>query len=169
MKTLYLVRHAKSSWDYPHLSDHDRPLNGRGKRNAPEMGARLASRGIKPDLMISSSAKRARRTANAIAAEVGYAKGDIIRTKYLYHAGEHEMLSLVQKQHDEAPTLMLFGHNPGFTGFANALADTDIDNIPTSGVAAIQFDVDSWKDVDFGKGELLFFDYPKKPFQEDRA
>ena len=162
MKTLYLVRHAKSSWDFPHLSDHDRPLNGRGKRNAPEMGTRLASQGITPDLMITSSAKRARRTAFAIALEVGYAKKDIIRTKYLYHAGEDEMLSLVQKQHDDIHSLMLFGHNPGFTYFANALANASIDNIPTSGIAAIQFPVDAWKDVKFGEGELLFFDYPKK-------
>jgi len=165
MKTVYLVRHAKSSWDFPQLSDHDRPLNGRGKQAAPEMGKRLASRDILPDQLISSTAKRARRTAYAIAKEIGYEKKDIIKTKYLYHAGEEEMLSLVRRQHDDISSLMLFGHNPSFTYFANQLAGVSIENIPTSGVVAVEFDTDSWDSIRFGQGKLVFFDYPKKPFE----
>jgi len=164
MKTLYMVRHAKSSWDDMSLSDHDRPLNGRGKRNAPEMGKRLKERGVNPDLLISSSANRAHSTAKMISTEIDYSKSDIELTRELYHADEEDIISFVQKQNDEINSLMIFGHNPGFTDCVNLLTGEGYYNIPTCGIAAITFDTNSWKGIDRGKGSLEFYDYPKKPW-----
>ncbi len=162
MKTLYLVRHAKSSWDFPELADHDRPLNKRGKRDSPEMGRRLKARGIRPDLMVSSTALRAITTCQVIAQATDYLESDILRDKTVFHAGSNTLLQVVRNTPDGAKSLMLFGHNPGFTDFANRLAQTEIWNIPTCGVFACVFTVDRWSEVEFGKGQLLFYDYPKK-------
>ena len=162
MKTLYMVRHAKSSWDDMSLGDHDRPLNGRGKRNAPEMGMRLKERGVSPDLLISSSANRAHSTAKMISNEIGYSKSDIELTRELYHADEEDIILFVQKQKDSANSLMIFGHNPGFTDCVNLLCGSGYYNIPTCGIAAMTFDTDSWKEVNSGRGTLEFYDYPKK-------
>jgi len=161
MKELYLVRHAKSSWDFPNLSDHDRPLNGRGKRNAPEMGKRLKSLGIEPDLLISSTAKRAYKTAKAIANEIGYFKEKIIVESDLFHSSIENILEIVNDQSEETNKLMLFGHNPGFTWFANSFGNLEIDNIPTAGIVALKV-TKPWKEVTWGDGSFLFFDYPKK-------
>ncbi|UII32725.1 histidine phosphatase family protein [Fulvivirga ulvae] len=162
MKTLYIVRHAKSSWDYPNLSDQDRPLNKRGERDAPKMGERLNNRGIFPDLMLSSPANRALTTCKTIARELDYPLDGIEINDHLYHASEDSLLDIVNSTDDTWLSLMIFGHNPGFTDFANSLTDEYLDNIPTCGVFACTFEVDSWQDVDFGNGRLLFFDYPKK-------
>lgn len=162
MKTLYLARHAKSSWDYPNLKDIDRPLNKRGERDAPEMGKRLKLRGIFPDLIISSPANRALTTCKTIAKELDYPQESIDINDEVYHAGENRLLKVVQNTDDTWLSLMIFGHNPGFTDFANSLANTQIDNIPTCGIFACTFDVEKWTDVNFGKGSTLFFDYPKK-------
>ncbi len=162
MKTLYIVRHGKSSWSDPSLPDKERPLNNRGKMNAPEMGARLVDNQIKPNLMITSPAKRARSTAKKIAKVIQYPKKEMVVSDELYHTGEQTMLSLVQSQKNELDSVMIFGHNPGFTDFANDLCGISIYNIPTSGIVGIKFNVDKWGQVDFRTGELLFFDYPKK-------
>ena len=162
MKKLFLVRHAKSSWDDPSLDDIDRPLNDRGKNNAPEMGERLKKQGILPDLLISSPASRARSTAKKLAKKIGYAKNEIQINDGLYHGSDDILIDIVRNLPDTAESVMLFGHNPGFTYFANQLCNINIYNIPTAGVVAIDFPMDSWQDVEFGKGELVFFDYPKK-------
>ncbi|MEM8567594.1 MAG: histidine phosphatase family protein [Bacteroidota bacterium] len=162
MKTIYLVRHAKSSWNYPELTDHDRPLNKRGKKDAPEMGRRLREKEVLPDLMISSTALRAITTCKAIAELIGYPKSNIIGDRNVFHSGSGTLLQIVKSVNDMSQSLMLFGHNPGFTDFANRLANTDIWNIPTCGVFACEFSADHWSDIDFGKGSLLFYDYPKK-------
>ena len=161
MKTLYIVRHAKSSWDNPNLDDFDRPLNSRGKKNAPEMGERLKKKGIKPDLIISSSAKRAYTTAVKIAKEIGYPKNDIKRTENFYLAGVNASLRIIHQVDDHVESLMIFGHNPGWTDLSNYLCDFQIDNIPTCGISAITFEIDKWSEVKTGGGKLLFFDYPK--------
>ena len=161
MKTLYLVRHAKSSWDFPNLSDFERPLSNRGIRDSPEMGRRLADKNIIPDLMLSSPAVRAISTCENIAEEIRYPSNEIVKDKAIYHASESTLLRVVQEVNDHVRSLMVFGHNPGFTDFANALAHANIENIPTCGVFACSFDVIHWKDVEFGKGRQLFFDYPK--------
>jgi phosphohistidine phosphatase len=163
MKTLCVIRHAKSSWDQPGLSDFDRPLNDRGKRDAPRMGKRLKEKGVHPDVMISSPAKRAFSTCKRIAAVLGFAEEKIKTERALYHADEEEILSAVRKINDKHHVAMVFGHNPGLTEFANLLSDKDnvIDNVPTCGVVVFDFKVDSWTQINFGNGEFVFFDFPK--------
>mgnify|MGYP005996801683 CR=1 FL=1 len=156
MKTLYLIRHAKSSWKDPDLSDHDRLLNKRGKRDAPEMGRRLLKRQTIPDTMISSTANRAYTTAQIIAKEIDFPVDEIIPSSDLFHADPNEILDTVHRISDAHQSAMIFGHNPGFTWAANKLANLQIDSI-----VAISFSVDSWSDVGFGKGKLAFYDYPK--------
>lgn len=162
MKELYIVRHAKSSWDEPGLHDFDRPLNGRGRKAAPEMGRRLAAQGILPDLLLSSPANRAISTARLIAEKLRYPASGIAQNRDLYHASEREILRLLRKQADGVHSLMIFGHNPGFTDFASELTGYMIDNVPTAGVVAVDLSIKSWEDLDFGTGSLRFFDYPKK-------
>ena len=163
MKTLYLIRHAKSSWDHPGLSDFDRPLNDRGKRDAPMMGKRLKERAIHPSLMLSSPAKRALSTCKRIAEVIGYPSVNIKTNRDLYHADEEQLLAIVRALPDKYETVMIFGHNPGLTEFVNSMnRDQVIPNIPTSGVVAFRYDVDRWNHVDFGRGEFMFFDFPKK-------
>ena len=165
MKRLYLVRHAKSSWSDPTLGDIDRPLNDRGKKNAPEMGERLKNQSILPDVLISSPAKRARSTAKKIAKKIGYSKKKILIADLLYHGSLNDMLNGIQQFDDDHGSVMLFGHNPSFTDFANQLCNINIYNIPTCGIVAIDFNVESWKEVENKKGDLVFFDYPKKTSQ----
>lgn len=163
MKTLYIVRHAKSSWDDPVLRDFDRPLNDRGKKDAPVMGKRLRKRGVIPSLILSSSARRARSTAKRVARELGFDEKHIRLTDSLYHAGPEMILSTLQQVPDSVESVMLFGHNPGLTDFVNDYVNVRIDNIPTCGIVAAKFNVSSWKDLGNVKGELIFFDFPKQP------
>lgn len=162
MKTLYIVRHAKSSWDFPELSDYERPLNTRGLRNAPEMGKRLKLQNIKPDLVLTSPAKRALETSRIICSEIGYPENKVQRKEELYHADEDEILEVIQEVSDQHKSLMLFGHNPGLTFFVNEMTSENIYNIPTCGIVAIELEVERWQDLDFDQGKLIFFDYPKK-------
>src|SRR6478609_7935961 len=136
MKTVYLVRHAKSSWEEEGLSDFDRPLNSRGRRDAPRIGKRLKEKQILPDVILSSPANRAISTCRAIALTLQYSEEKIISVKELYHADEDDILAVIKTVDDKFDTLMLFGHNPGLTDFANSLSDKDnlIRNIPTSGI-----------------------------------
>ena len=125
MKTLYVIRHAKSSWDLPGLPDFDRPLNERGKRDAPRMGKRLKEKRIVPDLMLSSPAKRALSTCKRIAEALGYSPDKIKTERSLYHADEDEILSVIKSVSDKHDVLMVFGHNPGLTDFTNQLGHED--------------------------------------------
>jgi len=162
MKKLFIVRHAKSSWDYPELDDFDRPLNKRGKRNAPEMGQRLAQRNVKPDLMISSPAKRAAATARRIAEQISFPISRIQKESLLYHGSTGNMINMIKSVNDSVNILMIFGHNPGLTDLANHLSGSDIYNIPTCGITEIDFDISSWNDLAANKGNLISFDFPKK-------
>jgi phosphohistidine phosphatase len=161
MKDLYIVRHAKSSWDDDSLDDFDRPLNKRGNRDAPAMAERLRKAQVKPDLLISSPANRALLTATFIAEGIGISKEDIETNDDMYLADPQTILDIIRDVPEEVNTLMIFGHNPGLTMFANELADTDIDNIPTTGIVRISFVGKKWKDLAWQKGDLVFFDYPK--------
>ena len=161
MKTLYLIRHSKSSWKYTHLDDIDRPLNKRGKRDAPEMGSRLKSRGIYPDLMISSPANRALTACKVFADILSYPESQIVINDNVYHGSESALLNVVNSIDDQHEVVFLFGHNPGFTGFANSLTHSDLWNIPTTGIFGCNFDVEKWSDVKFGNGVKIFYDYPK--------
>jgi phosphohistidine phosphatase len=161
MKTLLLVRHAKSSWDDPALSDFDRPLNERGRRDAPAMAHRLLDNKVKIDLFVSSPAKRASRTARFFAKEYGYKKEDIIYKTELYGAYEDVFFDVIKNFSDKNKSAAIFSHNPGLTDFANLLTETKTDNIPTCGVFAVKSDAKSWADFKNSKKEFWFFDYPK--------
>lgn len=162
MKKLIVVRHAKSSWDFPGMDDHDRPLNNRGKKSAPEMGRRLAKRNIKPEIIITSSAKRAAATARRIAEEIAFPVGDIRKEPVFYHGSIGNIVAVLQSVNDDINNVMIFGHNPGLTDLVNFLTGSDIYNIPTCGIAEIEFDILSWSMVGKNGGELVYFDYPKK-------
>ena len=162
MRSLYLVRHAKSSWDFPELSDDKRPLNKRGKKDAPLMGKLLKKNSEFPELMISSPAKRAFSTAKRIAQELGYKLKDIEKNDGLYMADTDEFYDVIRSVSKNIYKLMVFSHNYGITYFANHISDSNIDNIPTCGIVRIDFEIDSWKDIQNNKGNLVFFEYPKK-------
>jgi phosphohistidine phosphatase len=165
MKTLYLIRHAKSSWDDPEMDDFVRPLNDRGKKDVPRMGKRLKEKDLTPDLMISSPAIRALDTCKIIARILNYPTEKIKTDKRLYHASEEQLLKVVQelkdRPGDEEEIVLLFGHNPGLTDFANELLNENIDNIPTCGIVAANLNIKIWKDAKFGCGEMESFDFPK--------
>ncbi|RNL56618.1 SixA phosphatase family protein [Pedobacter jejuensis] len=158
-KQLLLVRHGKSDWGNIDLKDFDRPLNKRGKENAPEMAERLLTKGFKFDLMVSSPAKRAKSTAKFFAE--AFKIDEIHYEESIYEANSSTLLKVVNGLDDAADTVIMFGHNPGFTDLANDLSDADIYNIPTAGMVLISFPFDSWEMVSKGTGELVFFDYPK--------
>lgn len=160
MKKLYLVRHAKSSWKNSDLSDKERPLNKRGKNDAPLMGKILNEKMIKPELIISSNAVRAKKTAFTIAKEINYPKEKVILTDDIYEATIFELLSMIKHFDNNCNSVMMFGHNPALTGLHNYLTKHYIDNIPTCGVTEIEFEND-WNEVEEESGKFLFFLYPK--------
>ena len=163
MKTIVLVRHAKSSWKDLRLDDFDRPLNKRGKKNAPFMGNKLKERQIMPDLVLSSPAKRARKTATAIAKAIGYPKKKIVFDDNMYHASARHLFEMVRDLDDKYETIMLFGHNPDFNDLADMLLKKNpVHNIVTTGVYCIKLNVDQWQKVLEEKGEPVFYDYPKR-------
>ena len=160
MKTLYLARHAKSSWKYPELTDIDRPLNKRGKRDAPNMGEALRKKDVTIDLIVTSPARRARLTAECIAKEIGYKKKNISVDADLYEFSSAGLMKIIQRFDKGLDSVMMFGHNPGFTTLNNSLTDQYIDNIPTSGIVCIQFET-QWSEIVPGSGKTQFFIYPK--------
>jgi phosphohistidine phosphatase len=162
MKTLYLVRHAKSSWDDPSLDDLNRPLNERGEKDAPRMGKRLKEREVTVDLMISSPAERAMNTCLAMAKILEYPSNKIKTEKKLYHADEDAIFGILKSIKEPNDCVMIFGHNPGLTEFANSLLNESIVNIHTTGVVGCNLKIDSWKNIKRGCGEMLFFDFPKR-------
>ncbi len=162
MKRLTLVRHAKSDWSLPDQNDWDRPLNKRGQRDAPEMARRLRSRRLKPDLVLSSPAVRALTTAAVMARELKVPAACVVQDERLYLASPADLLAVVRELGGEAKHVMVFGHNPGLTEFANRLsAGEHIDNLPTSGTFTAQFHIVAWPDLQWGGGQDVEFDYPK--------
>lgn len=162
MKTLTLVRHAKSSWKDTRLSDRERPLNKRGKRDAPVMGKRMIEHGIRPSLIISSPARRAWSTAKIIAAQISYPIEFLQREDGLYLASLDEILDIILAQDNRFNNLMVVGHNPGMTDFANFLSPGLTNNLPTAGVVSVQIDQDDWNLYERPSTDLLVYDYPKK-------
>ena len=162
MKHLTLVRHAKSSWKHPALADRERPLNKRGKRDAPIMGRRLAEIGYRPDLMLSSPAKRATTTAEIMAEAIGYPLSHIVVDERIYGTGVAGLIRLVQATDDNAERAMLVGHNPELTGLVNRLARVSIENLPTCGVAQLEFAFDTWAKLGTELAVRSDIDYPKK-------
>lgn len=162
MKTLLIVRHAKSGWDNPDLNDFERPLNKRGHRDAPFMGDLIAKMGIKPDLIISSSALRAHTTAGYFADSFKYPKDKIIADRSIYERGIRHIIKLIKNLDNNISTVMVFGHNPDITSLSSFYSGEYFDNVPTCGVVCIDFNVTSWNDTDTENGKLRFYEFPKK-------
>ena len=146
MKTLTLVRHAKSSWKDNSLSDHDRPLNKRGERDAPIMGKRLAAAGIRPSLIITSTANRAATTAKIIAEQLSYPQEFLQRDKALYLASVDDMLDVLVAQDNGFNNIMLVAHNPGMTHLVSSLSRQSVD-MPTAAIAVFQLTITDWNQM----------------------
>ena len=162
MKTLYLLRHAKSSWKYQDLSDFDRPLSSRGRRDAPFMGKLMQQKGIMPEHIVSSPATRAITTAREVAEGMGYDAEQIEMDQNLYEAGNGAILAAIQRTEDDYNSLMLAGHNPGITTVAEMLSGARIDNIVTCGIVQIDFKLDRWANIGSDNGQFIFFEFPRK-------
>lgn len=161
MKTLILVRHAKSSWDDPSLDDRDRPLNGRGKKDAPAMGERLAKLGIAPDAMLSSPAVRALATAEIFAKVLDYKRKKIVVSEVIYGGTPAALLELIRALEDDAKCAMLFGHNPEISGLAHEFSP-QIDDLPTCAVVEMHFDVKAWPAISRETLKRVELHLPKK-------
>jgi phosphohistidine phosphatase len=169
MKHLLLLRHAKSCWKDLNLTDHDRPLNKRGNKSAPKMGEKLKNKDIRPELIITSTAIRALSTAEFLAQKINYSLANIHFNQNLYHASTQDMLNICSQCSDKISNLMLVGHNPGMTLFANQLLkynDECFVNIPTAGLVTMSINIDSWTQIKdpntLYEIQLLDYDYPKK-------
>jgi phosphohistidine phosphatase len=161
-KILLIVRHAKSSWDITSLNDFERPLNDRGKKDAPTMARRLLDKKIMVDAFVSSPAKRAKKTAELFCSAYGKPEDQITFISKLYHAPAEVFYEVIEDLDDSFSKVAIFSHNPGITDFVNTLIESvHIDNLPTCGVFAIQVQTQKWRDFKKAKKELLFFDYPK--------
>lgn len=161
MMNLFLCRHAKSSWSEPGLADKERPLNERGKNDAPLMGNILKNKQEFSDLIISSPAKRALKTAKLIAEKLDYKTKNIEVNKNLYMAGINEFIDVISNINKDHKNVMLFSHNYGITDFANYISNSDIQNIPTCGIVKISFVIKNWQEIQNTKGNLQYFIYPK--------
>jgi len=160
MKTLFLLRHAKSSWDDPGLADFDRPLNGRGERNAPMMGELMRRKGFEPDVILSSPAERARGTAIA-AKKAGGLDGKIAYDDRIYEASTNTLRKVVSEIDDTCKSAMLVGHNPGMEGFVRYLTGDD-ERMPTAALAVIELDIKSWSKIAEGCCTLKKIFRPKE-------
>jgi phosphohistidine phosphatase len=163
MKRLTIFRHAKSSWSDDALSDHERPLSERGRRDAPAMGLRLAQHGLRPDLILSSTAVRARQTAASLADTLAYPTTEIRHDAALYLASPGDLLRVLANLNDGIGDVILVGHNPGMTALVNMMLPTiALGNLPTAGAVAVDAEVAGWRGIDTGPFRLRFYDYPRK-------
>jgi phosphohistidine phosphatase len=160
MKNLLICRHGKSSWDEITLPDHDRPLAPRGLANAKEMSERLLKNQIFPELIISSTAKRARDTALIFAEKLGFEEEKIIFNPDLYHSSPSTILKIVKENPPQVHTLFVFGHNPELLELTERFGG-NLDNLPTTGLYGVHFRTDDWREIGFNKARLWFYDYPK--------
>jgi phosphohistidine phosphatase len=160
MKTLILVRHAKSSHSFGFSSDFDRPLNDRGFREASEMGKKLFKKKILIDLFVSSPALRAKTTAELFAAEYNRKMKEILFVPSLYHADPVQFSEMIRSLTDDCEQVAIFSHNPGITEFASSLTNTHITQMPTSSVFAVSAEIDQWNDFAQAKKQFLYFYKP---------
>lgn len=162
MKTLYIIRHAKSSWAIAGQADFDRPLNERGKENATMMAERLKEKDIIIDAFISSPAKRAKKTCKAFCKVYGREEEEIIFRDALYHAPLHTYYQVISNTDNSYKRIAVFGHNPGISDFVNSLVSNgSVGDMPTCAVFAVQVETDDWTEFETAEKKLLFFDYPK--------
>ncbi len=162
MKKLLLIRHAKSDWSDLQQTDFERPLNKRGKRNSPEMAARLVERDLRPGLWLCSTAARARETVKLMLPAFDLSLSDVRFLDELYLASPEEIIRTIRREGGRADVLFLTGHNPGITDLANMLSPVRLDNMPTCGVFGIDLPLSEWKELQAVPYVFDFFDYPKK-------
>lgn len=161
MKTLYIVRHAKSSWDHAGLADHERPILDMGQKRTELVGDFLVENNHKVDLLISSHAVRARQTASIIADYLNYPEEDIQISNQIYHSNIDTLFDLLYELPEDVNSVMLFGHNPTFTSFANYFLQKKIDWLPTSAIVCIEFETEKWENVINAKKSAKFVITPK--------
>jgi len=165
MKTVLLMRHAKSSWKDPSLADHDRPLNKRGKRDAARMGNLLNEEYLTPDAIYCSTAKRAKSTVDGLL-KTGDFDGEVTYTSSLYHGGPDDFFEILSNLPDEIQSVMLVGHNPDMEYFLDLTCDVQ-EHMPTAAIAVITFRVDSWAEInDEENGELVHLWKPRELAEE---
>jgi len=160
MKSLLLVRHAKSSWDFD-IEDFDRPLNHRGLNDAPAMAKRLLKSGVRIDGFVTSPAKRALTTATCFAEIYNTKQKDIVAIPTLYEPSIEAFYRAIEGFDDDLKTVALFSHNPEITNFANRLTAHSVDEMPTCAVFAVKTDAKKWREFSVAKKDFWFFDYPK--------
>ena len=161
MKTLFLVRHAKSSWGDPQLGDKERSLNDRGRRDAKKMSLIVAKRLVHPDAMLSSPAVRARATAETFAEALGFAVRDVALLDRLYAASAETVLDVIESLSDRVKTAMVFGHNPGFTDLANSVSP-GVGEMPTCAVLELVFGMKTWSAISTTPPRTVTLDIPKR-------
>jgi phosphohistidine phosphatase len=161
-KSLHIVRHGKSSWDFEGISDIDRPLSPRGINNAYLMAKKLSERKVVPDLFITSPANRALYTAIIFSRVLKFPYEKIVIEDSIYMGYTDELMTLIRRQEDAHSHICIFGHNPAFTSLANHLMDHYLDNIPTAGVVSLNYKINSWEEIGKETPEKDFFDFPKR-------
>ncbi len=161
MKTLYIVRHAKSSWDHPELADHERPILTKGENRTKLISDYLVEKNHTVDLIISSHAIRARQTASIIADALNYPEKNIQISPNIYHGGIDNLSNQLYELPDTINSVMLFGHNPTFTSFANYFLHKKIDWLPTSAIVCIEFDTDRWENFINAQKKVKFVITPR--------
>jgi len=162
MKTLFLLRHAKSSWSDPEHKDFERPLANRGLSDVEVMAQRFVDRGRPVECIVASPAVRAKTTAILFANAVGFPQDDIVANPELYFAGAAMFLKAVGLTDEDYSSTMFVGHNPAITEFANDMCGADIDNIPTCGLVELQLSIDLWSEIAYNSADLMGFDFPKR-------
>ena len=160
MKTLLLLRHAKSDWGDSSLRDFDRPLAARGERDAPRIGKALRKRGVTPDFIVSSPAARARATVEAVKQTAEIAR-EINFDESIYGATSAELLKLIRHLPDESACALMVGHNPGFEDLVGRLTGSH-ERMPTAALACVEFELDEWAGVEDGKGRLVWLLTPRQ-------
>lgn len=167
MKTVYLIRHAKSSWDDLRQPDIERPLNERGLRDAPFMGMQLRSKAARIDRLITSPAKRALVTATYFAVALGLPAEQILVEPKIYEAQPEDVLEIIRTFSEKYNTVALFGHNPTWTALTNMFGGLEepLDNVPTCGIIRIDADIEHWFDFNEASGFITEFHFPKQFFK----
>lgn len=161
MKTIYLIRHAKSSWDNPALSDFNRMLNARGRLNAPFMGKKMVEENATIDCFIGSPAKRTTETSFLICSELNYDLEKIIFDNRIYEASLVDLIKVVNEIPNQLNSVAIVGHNPAINQLFNYLTDDDLQHFPTCGIGKIELEIDQWSEIIKGIGRKIFFIYPK--------
>lgn len=160
MKTFFLLRHAKSSWDDSYLADFDRPLNARGLETAPFMGEIISKNQFQIDLIVSSPAKRARQTATLVK-ETASINGEIRYDDRIYEASPHRLLEVISEIDEKVESSMLVGHNPGFEGLVHLLTG-ETQRMPTAALAVIDLTIERWNEINADCGSLRKLLRPKE-------